>query len=343
MASLDIGIDLGTSTILASDSGREIIIREPSVVAVKRKTGEILGIGSDVYNMIGRTPKTIKIIRPLSDGVISDYRITEVLIKHLLRKINYNQLLKPRVTVCVPSGITEVESNAVIDAAAAAGARKVYLIEEPVAAAIGAGVQLALPSGNMIVDIGGGTTDIAVMSFNGIVCKSSIRVAGIKFDEVIAKYMRAKYNLLIGEKTAEQIKIEAGSVYPDGEEIEFFAKGRDLISGLPKRVLIRRSELVAPLREVAGMIIREVQSVLEQTPPELVGDIRDAGIILTGGGALLHGFDELLGIETRTRANVAENAVECVAVGTARSFAYLNTLYDGFAHSSSRTHKQAEI
>lgn len=338
MASLDIGIDLGTATILASDSRREIIIREPSVVAIKRKTGEILGIGDDVINMIGRTPGTIEIIRPLSEGVISNYRMTEVLIRHLLRRINYNQLLKPRVSVCVPSGITEVESQAVIDAAIAAGARKVYLIEEPVAAAIGAGVDISLPKGNLIVDIGGGTCDVAVLSFNGIVCKNSIRVAGNNFDDAITKYMRSRYSLLIGEKTAEQIKIDIGSLSRDSEDLECYAKGRDLISGLPKQFTIRRSELVEPLSEVAESITRAVQSVLEKTPPELVGDIRESGIVMTGGGALLHGLDELLSSEMRANAYVAENAVECVAVGTARSFAYLNRLYDGFAHMSSHMH-----
>ncbi len=338
MASLDIGIDLGTSTILASDSRREIVIREPSVVAVKRKTGEIISIGEEVYKMIGRTPGTIQIIHPLEDGVISDYHMTEVLIKHLLRKINYNQLLKPRISVCVPSGITEVESKAVLQAAVAAGARKVYLIEEPVAAAIGSGIDISLPIGNLIVDIGGGTTDVAVLSLNGIVCKHSIRVAGNKFDEAIVKYMRAKYNLLIGEKTAEQIKIEIGSVFPDGNEVEYYAKGRDLIGGLPKQILITRKELVPTLRDVAVAVVRAVQFVLEKTPPELVGDIRDNGIVMTGGGCLLHGLDKMLEIGTKVRAAVAENCIECVAVGTARSFAYLDTLNDGFAHLATHKH-----
>lgn len=342
MATLDIGIDLGTSTILASDSARKAIIREPSIVAVNRRTGNILNIGSEVYNMIGRTPDNIQIIHPLEEGVISDYRMTEVLIKYLLRRINYNQLLKPRLSVCVPSGITEVESKAVMKAAMASGARKVYLLEEPVAAAIGAGLNLALPTGNLIVDVGGGTCDVAVLSFNGIVCKSSVRVAGMKFDEAITKYIRNTYNLLIGEKTAEMIKIEIGSVLGDGEERETFAKGRDLISGLPKKIMIRRSELIPVLFEVAEVMVREVQSVLEKTPPELISDIRDNGLVLTGGGALIHGLDRLLERETRVPARIAENAVECVAIGTAASFRYLDTLLDGFAHMLPVSYAEAE-
>lgn len=334
MAWLDVGIDLGTSNILASDSKREIIIREPSMVALKPRTGEIFKIGTDVQKMVGRTPGTIKIIRPLSEGVVSDFRMTEALIRHLLRKIHYNQLLKPRVCVCVPSGITGVESNAVVDAAIAAGARKVYLIEEPVAAALGAGVDISLPVGRLVVDIGGGTSDTAVLSFNGVVCKSSIRVAGVRFDDAIIKYFRSTYNLLIGEKTAEAIKIEIGSVYPDSDDPECFAKGRDLISGLPKQVLVRRSELAPVLLEIAELIVRDVQSVLEKTPPELAGDIRDGGIILTGGGALLHGMDKLIALRTRSGVVIADNAVECVAVGTARSFAYLDTLHDVFPNMS---------
>jgi rod shape-determining protein MreB len=335
MPTLDIGIDLGTTTILASDRKRKVIVREPCVIALRRKSGEVLKIGSEVLKMVGRNPATIEIVRPLSQGVISNYRMTEVLIRYLLRRINYNDLLKPRVSVCVPSGITRVESNAVVDAALSAGARKVYLIEEPVAAAIGAGVDLSLPRGRLIVDIGGGTSDMAVLSFNGIVCKSSIRVAGNDFDEAVAKYIRAKYSLLVGEKTAEEIKMAIGSVDPEEEDDpEMQAKGRDLVSGLPKQVTVRRSELLAPLMEVAESILRTVQQVLEKTPPELAADIREDGMILTGGGSLIHGFDKLLSRETRVTATAAENAVECVAQGTAGSFDYLDKLYDGFVQVS---------
>lgn len=338
MASLDIGIDLGTSTILASDSERQMIIKEPSVVAIDHRYEQIIGIGVEVEKMIGRAPGYIEVIRPLQDGVISDYKMTEALIRHLLRQICYNQLLKPRVTVCVPSQITDVESQAVIDAAVAAGARKVYLMEEPVAAAIGAGIELSRPDGNLIVDIGGGTTDVAALSLNGIVCKASLRVAGKEFDEAIIKYMRSAYALLIGEKTAEYLKMEIGSVYPGNEDKEASAKGRDLMTGLPRQIPVRRSELMPILGEVAVQIVRAVQGVIEQTPPELVGDFRTNGMVLTGGGALLDGFDKLLAHGTRMPARVAENAVECVAVGTARSFDYLGKLFDGFINVSVHEH-----
>lgn len=338
MASLDIGIDLGTFSIIASDSTRGIVVKEPSVVAVNRRTGAIIGIGTEVYKMIGRTPGNIEVIRPLSDGVISDYKMTEVLISYLLKKMCTNTILRPRVTICVPSGITDVESQAVIDAAVSAGARKVYLIEEPVAAAIGAGVELALPNGNLIVDIGGGTCDIAVLSLNGIVCKTSLRVAGQKFDEAIIKYIRSAYNVLIGEKTAEALKIDVGSVYRDSGERIADAKGRDLLSGLPKKIQIRRSELYPVLHEVAVQIVRAVQSVLEKTPPELVGDIRSNGIILTGGGSLIDGLCALMEAGTRVPTKIAENPVDCVAIGTSKSFAYLDKLFDGFVHTSTHVH-----
>ncbi len=339
MPSLDIGIDLGTTTILASDRRQKVIVKEPCVIALRKKTGQVLKIGSEVLKMVGRNPATIEIVRPLSQGVISDFRMTEILIKHLLSRINYNSLLKPRVSVCVPSGITKVESNAVMDAALSAGARKVYLIEEPVAAAIGAGVDISLPRGRLVVDVGGGTSDVAVLSFNGIVCKNSVRVAGNDFDDAVVKHMRGKYSLLIGEKTAEQIKMTIGSVNPvqNEEDPEMQAKGRDLVSGLPKQVTVRRSELYEPFMEIAEPIIRTVQLVLERTPPELAADIREDGMVLTGGGSLIHGFDELMTVRTRVAARAAENAVECVAQGTAGSFEYLDKLYDGFVKTSTRS------
>lgn len=337
MAYLDIGIDLGTTTIIANDAGRNIVITEPALVAVDRRTDKVLSIGSDVYQMVGRTPAYIEVIKPLQDGVISDYKMTEVLIRHLLQKMCNNQLVKPRLIVCVPSGITGVESQSVIDSAVAAGARSVHLIEEPVAAAIGAGVNLALPDGNLIVDIGGGTTDVAVLSLNGIVCKTSLRVAGQKFDDALMKYMRTNYNLLVGEKIAEQVKIEIGSVDPDAPELETDIKGRDLISGLPKKIRIRRSELYPLFSEIAETIMRAVQSVLERTPPELVGDIHSNGLILTGGGAMIDGLDRVLEKGTNVKARLADNAMECVAIGTAMSFAYLGKLYDGLVESNKRT------
>lgn len=339
MAYLDIGIDLGTATVIANDSGRNRVVTEPALVAVDlRRDGKVLAIGSEVYSMVGRTPDYIRVVHPLRDGVISDYKMTEVIIRHMLRKLCNNQLIKPRLSICVPSGTTGVESQAVIDAAVAAGARSVFLIEEPVAAAIGAGIDLSLPNGNLIVDIGGGTTDIAVLSLNGIVCKTSLRVAGTAFDEALTKYVRGEYNLLLGEKKAEQVKIEIGSVDPDAPEKSAEIKGRDLIGGLPRKLPVTRGELYPCLREVADNILQAIHGVLEKTPPELVGDIHTNGIILTGGGALLHGLDRLIEKATKVPARIAENAVECVAIGTARSFDYLDKLYDGFLTPSTHNH-----
>lgn len=338
MEGLDIGIDLGTSTIIASDSTRSRIIIEPSVVAVHRDNGKILEIGTGVYRMIGRTPEHIEVIRPLKDGVISEYKMAEVLIRHLLKQISPGHLIKPRVTVCVPSGITGVESQAVIDAAVAAGARNVYLIEEPVAAAIGVGIDLSRPNGNLIVDIGGGTCDIAVLSLNGIVCKTSLKVGGMEFDRVLARYIRLKHGLLIGEKTAEEIKMQIGCVYSDCEPSEWEAKGRDILSGLPKKIKVTREEFMEVLSEPAEQIVRAVMGVLERTPPELVADIHTNGIILTGGGALLGGLDRLMEKYTKIETKIAPETLQCVAIGTAKSFEYIGKLYDGFLHTSTYTH-----
>jgi len=256
----------------------------------------------------------------------------------MLKKACRNALVKPRVAVCVPSGITNVESQAVISATVSAGARKVYLIEEPVAAAIGAGIDLSRPNGNLIVDIGGGTTDIAVLSLNGIVSKSSIRIAGNAFDRALVKHMRKAYNMLMGEKTAEQVKMEIGSVNLDSENIATDAKGRDLITGLPKKVKLRRNETIPILLETAEGIVRAIQGVLERTPPELVGDIQRNGLVLTGGGALLSGMDQFLEKRTKVKCIIAENPRDCVAIGTAKSFQYLDKLYDGFVTPSTHTH-----
>lgn len=329
MASLDIGIDLGTYTILASDANRGIILKEPSVVAVDKRSDKVIGIGEQVYRMLGRSPDYIAVIQPLVDGVVSDYRMTGVLVDYMLKKACKNTILRPRVTICVPSAITYVEAQAVKEAAENASARKVYLLEEPVAAAIGAGIDLTKPVGTMIVDIGGGTSDVAVLSLSGIVCKASVRVAGAQFTAAIVKHMRTHYNLLVGERTAEEIKAAIGSVYRDAPEATCDAKGRDLLSGLPARVTVSRSELYEPLLEVARHITICAQSVLERTPPELVGDIRERGILMTGGGSLLHGFAGLLAEETKVATRIAENPVECVALGTAHSFPFLETLNDG--------------
>ena len=338
MASLDIGIDLGTSSIIAIDAKQSRIEREPAVVAVDTRTEKVIAIGTEVYKMIGRTPPHIQVVRPLADGVISELELTEVLIKFMLKKVCRNALVKPRVAVCVPSGITNVESQAVISATVSAGARKVYLIEEPVAAAIGAGIDLSRPNGNLIVDIGGGTTDIAVLSLNGIVSKSSIRIAGNAFDRALVKHMRKAYNMLMGEKTAEQVKMEIGSVNLDSENIATDAKGRDLITGLPKKVKLRRNETIPILLETAEGIVRAIQGVLERTPPELVGDIQRNGLVLTGGGALLSGMDQFLEKRTKVKCIIAENPQDCVAIGTAKSFQYLDKLYDGFVTPSTHTH-----
>lgn len=338
MASMDIGIDLGTSTIMASDYEGRVIVREPSVVAVDLRTDTILGIGDEVYDMVGKTPSYIQVVRPLADGVISDYKMAEVLMKYLLKKICRNQIVKPRVVICVPSGTTSVESQAVIDSALVAGARKVYLIEEPVAAAIGAGIDITRPNGNLIVDIGGGTCDIAVLSLNGIVCKASTKTAGMRFDEAFVRYARNTYNLLVGEKTAEAVKIQIGSVCDQDEECGCDVKGRDLISGLPKKIPVTRSETLSVFLEPAWDIVHAVQSVLEKTPPELVGDIRTNGILLTGGGGMMRGLDKLMEEGTHVPTKVAENAAECVAVGTAKSFAYLDKLIDGFVDTHAHVH-----
>ena len=335
---MDIGIDLGTSNIIASDSQRGKIISEPAVASIDRRTGKITCIGAEVYKMIGRTPANIQVVHPLRDGVISDFSVTEALIRHVLDKISPSNFVKPRVILCVPSAITNVESQAVIDAAVRAGARTVYLIEEPVAAAIGAGMDISRPMGNLVVDIGGGTCDIAVLSLNGIVCKTSLKVAGNKFDEAITKYLRSAYNLLVGERMAEALKMEIGSVWLRSPECSADAKGRDLLTGLPKKVEVSRSEMLEALLEPADAIVHALQSVMERTPPELVGDIRTNGILLTGGGALLNGMDKLLELKVKVPVRVAERAMECVAVGTAKSFDYLDKLFDGFVHTSTHTH-----
>ena len=338
MASLDIGIDLGTCNIYAMDSTRKTILREPAVVAIDKRSGKVMGVGQEVHDMVGKTPGYIDVIRPLSDGVISNYEMTELLIRHMLKKVTGSQLLKPRVCLCVPSAITNVESQAVVDATVASGARKVFLIEEPVAAAIGAGMDLSIPNGNMIVDIGGGTTDIAVLSLNGVVCKASVKVAGHAFDDVLIKHMRRKYNLLIGEPTAERVKIEIGSVYPRDCQATTEVKGRDIVSGLPRKVTLNRSETMHALKEPMDQILSAIVGVFERTPPELASDIRANGIVLTGGGVLLDGLPQAIEQRTGVIARVADDPEHCVAIGTAMSFDYFDKLYDGFVSTSTHAH-----
>ena len=322
----DIGIDLGTATVIAYVKGKGIVLREPSVVAVNNITGEVLAIGSEARRMLGRTPGNIVATRPLKDGVISDYTVTEKMLKHFINKVCGRFIFAPRIMICVPSQVTEVEKKAVIDAASQAGARRVYLIEEPIAAAIGAGIDISKPCGNMIVDIGGGTTDIAVISLGGSVVSTSLKVAGDKFDEYIIKYIKRKHNVIIGERTAEELKVNIGCVYPKIQDLEMDIRGRELTTGLPKTISIRSSEMMEALSEPAMMIIEAVHSVLERTPPELASDISDKGIYMTGGGCLIDGLDKLLHQQTGINVMVAEDAVSCVAIGTGKALDNLDTL-----------------
>ncbi len=322
----DIGIDLGTATVIAYVKGRGIVLREPSVVAVDKNTGNVLAVGREARRMLGRTPGNIVATRPLRDGVISDYTVTEKMLKHFINKVCGKFLFAPRIMICIPSQVTEVEKKAVIDAASQAGARKVYLIEEPIAAAIGAGIDIAKPCGNMVVDIGGGTTDIAVISLGGSVVSSSLKVAGDKFDEAIVKYMKKKHNMMIGERTAEDLKLNIGCVYPKIQDMEMDVRGRDLMSGLPKTLVIKSSEMLEALIEPAMMIVDSVHSVLERTPPELVSDISDKGIYMTGGGCLLDGLDKLLQEKTGINVMIAQDSVSCVALGTGKALDNLDAL-----------------
>ena len=318
---LDIGIDLGTATILIYIKGKGIVLREPSVVAIDKSTNKLLAVGEEARKMLGRTPGNIVAIRPLRDGVISDYQVTERMLKYFLNKVcsrSMFKLFKPRVMICVPSGVTEVEKRAVEDAAIQAGARKTYLIEEPIAAAIGAGIDITKACGSMVVDVGGGTTDIAVISLGGTVVSTTIKVAGDKFDEAIIRYMRKKHNIMIGERTAEEIKIKIGTVFPRKEEVVMDVRGRNLVSGLPKTIQVTSSEIMEALEEPVSSIVDAVHSVLERTPPELSADISDRGLVMTGGGCLVYGFDKLLQQRTGIDVFIAEDAVSCVALGTGK-------------------------
>jgi rod shape-determining protein MreB len=316
----ELGIDLGTANIVVYLRGKGIVLREPSVVAISTKNKKVLAIGEEARLMLGRTPGHIVAIRPMSDGVIADYTTTEKMLEHLIAKVcGKRRFLKPRVLVCVPSGVTSVERRAVIQAAREAGAGEAYTIEEPMAAAIGAGLPISMPGGNMVVDIGGGTTDVAVISLEGIVISRSVRVGGNKMDEVIMRYIRSQYNLMIGDRTAEEIKIKVGSAYPLEEELEMEVRGRDLIAGLPKTIRVTSEEIREALQEPINAIVERVRSVLEETPPELAADIIERGITLTGGGALLRRIDKLLESVTNIRVQVADDPLSCVAIGTGRA------------------------
>ncbi len=323
----DIGIDLGTASVLVYVKGRGIVLQEPSVVAIDNNTNRILAVGQDARQMLGRTPGNIVAIRPLRDGVISNYEMTERMIKYFISKtVGRKLFFKPKIIVCVPSGVTEVEKRAVIDATNEAGARSTYIIEEPIAAAIGAGLDISKPNGHMVVDIGGGTCDIAVISLGGIVVSTSIKVAGDKFDEAIIRYMRKKHNIMIGERTAEDLKINIGSAYSRKQEITLDARGRNLVSGLPVNITISSSEMKEALEESVMAIAEAVHSVLERTPPELAADIANQGIIMTGGGALLWGLDKLIEKRTGISVYIAEDAVTCVAKGTGKALDSLHIL-----------------
>ncbi len=325
----DIGIDLGTSSVLVYIKGKGIVLREPSVVAIDRNNNKILAVGEEARLMLGRTPGNIVAIRPLKDGVISDYNITEKMLRYFIDKaIGRRRLIKPRMVVCVPSSVTEVEKRAVIDAANNAGARTTRLIEEPIASAIGAGLDIGKASGSMVLDVGGGTTDIAVISLGGIVVSNSIKVAGDKFDESIVRYMRKKHNLMIGERTAEALKINAGTAFPREERIVVEVRGRNLISGLPKTIEVTSDEMLEALSEPVSAIADAVHSVLERTPPELSADISDRGIVMAGGGSLLHGLDKLMSNRSGIPAYVAQDAISCVAVGTGKALEHIDILED---------------
>lgn len=317
--SVDLGIDLGTASVLVYVKGKGVVLKEPSVVAFDRDTNVIKAIGEEARLMLGRTPGNIIAVRPLRQGVISDYTVTEKMLRYFIQKATGKKTFrKPRIAVCVPSGVTEVEKKAVEDATYQAGAREVLIIEEPIAAAIGAGIDISRPCGNMIVDIGGGTSDIAVISLGGTVVSTSVKVAGDDFDEAIVRYMRKKHNLLIGERTAEDIKIKVGTCYPRAEVDRMNVRGRNLVTGLPKTVEVTSEDCEEALRETTMQIVEAVHSVLEKTPPELAADIADRGIVLTGGGALLRGLEELLEEKTGINTMTAEDSMKCVAIGTGK-------------------------
>lgn len=315
--SADIGIDLGTASILVYVKGKGVVLKEPSVVAFDKNTNDIKAIGEEARLMLGRTPGNVVAVRPLRQGVISDYSVTEKMIKYFVKKaLGKKTFKKPRISICVPSGVSEIEKKAVEEAAFAAGARAVYLIEEPVAAAIGVGIDIRKPCGNMIVDIGGGTSDIAVISLGGAVVNASLKLAGDDFDDAIVRFMRKKHNLLIGERTAEEIKIKIGTTYPLVEEEVLEVRGRNIVTGLPKTVTVTSTETEEAFRETAGQIVEAVIAVLERTPPELSADILDRGIVLTGGGALLRGLEELIEEKTGVDTMTAEKPMQVVAIGT---------------------------
>ena len=318
--SMDIGIDLGTANVLVYIKGKGIVLREPSVVAVDRDSNQVLAVGEEARQMIGRTPGNIVAIRPLREGVIADYDITESMLRHFIEKVvGHSFVFRPRIMICIPSGVTMVEQRAVQEAAEQAGARHTQLIEEPLAAALGAGLDISEPCGSMVIDIGGGTTDIAVISLGGIVTSASLRIAGDKFDSAIIDYIKREFNLMIGERTAEDIKINIGAAFPSARQGHMDVRGRDLLSGLPKTIDVSVQQISEALNSPVTRIVDCVKRVLEDTPPELSADIMDRGIIMTGGGSMLYGLDELIRRETQIPTSLAEDPLSCVALGTGKA------------------------
>jgi rod shape-determining protein MreB and related proteins len=337
----DMAVDLGTANTLVYVRGRGIVLSEPSVVAVDSRNGEVHAVGLEAKRMLGRTPGTISAIRPLKDGVIADFDITEQMLRHFIQKVHQNRWAHPRVVVCVPSGVTGVEKRAVEEACLSAGARQSYLIEEPMAAAIGAGLPVGEPMGSMIVDVGGGTSEVAVISLGGIVVSQSIRVGGDEMDEGLVAYCKHKHKLLIGQQTAEEVKLELGSAAPLSEEITTEIRGRDMVSGLPKTIMLTSEEVRGAMEEPIAQIVNAVKDTLDRTPPELAGDIMDRGITLAGGGALLQGMEERLREECQMPAQIAESPLTCVAVGSGRSLEEFEAIHRASKNSGRRRYAAA--
>jgi rod shape-determining protein MreB len=329
MGATDIGIDLGTSNIVMAVGKKGVVLSEPSAIAYNSKSKKVVAVGKEAYNMIGKTPEYIDVVKPLSNGVISDDEMTQCLIKEFIFKVTGRQLVKPRIVICVPAFITDVEKRAVVDAAMSAGSRKAYLIDEPIAAMIGAGVDISKATGHMVVDIGGGTTDVAIVSMNGLVTSRSIKTAGNRIDEAIIRYVQSKYKLLIGQQTAEKIKINHTNLYDPTSEKKFPVRGRNLLRGLPEQIMMSENELFTAMENEIFEILENIRQVLEETPPELVGDIYENGVLLTGGGSLLGGFKELMRRTLGIKGVLADDPLNCVAKGTVIAFRKINNLLEG--------------
>lgn len=338
MAGIDLGIDLGTTKIIIYRSGKGIVLEEPSVVAYNKRTEKVVAVGHEALRMLGRTPAYILTECPIREGVISNHLFTEYLIKEFVKKVSRSFIIKPRIAICIPSAITRVEARAVVEAAMSAGARKVYLVDEPIAAAIGAGLDVLKPDGQMVVDSGGGTTDIAVISLGGIVVSHSLKIAGNVYDEAIVKYIQTRYKLAIGTTVAESIKKEIGCVFEPDKAVTATVKGRNLLTGYPEQITINQEELFDVLRPLAAEIVLGVRSVLERTPPELTGDIYRNGITMTGGTSKLKGIDQLIAENTGVEVRLAEDPIDCVGIGTGKCFSMIEELKEGFECASTYSH-----